>query len=177
MTYSCAIWGPREGGVEGDLGHVEREFAPEKDVDELEVAQMRKIRTIIARARLSQGDKVLEIGSGWGSFAIEVSSARTKLASRRDVELIMSGCFILIGRQDDWLHRRHSHPLDRAEGPRRSSHRRCWSDRPHHGASAGLPLPSGDFQVSSCMLFASEAALTPVLRQPRLRPSRQYRDD
>lgn len=72
MTYSCAIWGPHEGGVDGDMDHVKREFPPAKDVDELEVAQMRKIRTIIARARLSAGDKVLEIGSGWGSFAIEV---------------------------------------------------------------------------------------------------------
>ncbi|KAM0789871.1 hypothetical protein ACM66B_006717 [Microbotryomycetes sp. NB124-2] len=71
MTYSCAIWSPREGGIEGDLPHTDREYAPAKDIDELEVAQMRKIRTIIARARLSKGDRVLEIGSGWGSFAIE----------------------------------------------------------------------------------------------------------
>lgn len=76
MTYSCAIFGPHEGGVEGDLGHVKREFAPKKDVDELEVAQLNKLRRIIARARLSPGDKVLEIGSGWGSFAIEVSGER-----------------------------------------------------------------------------------------------------
>ena len=73
MTYSCAIWGPHEGGVDGDLAHVKREHAPKRDVDELEVAQMRKLRTVIARARLSRGDKVLEIGSGWGSFAMEVS--------------------------------------------------------------------------------------------------------
>ncbi|SGY84757.1 BQ5605_C009g05718 [Microbotryum silenes-dioicae] len=72
MTYSCAIWGPKEGGVEGDLIHVgDREFPPRDDVDELEVAQMRKLRTVIARARISKGDRVLEIGSGWGSFAIE----------------------------------------------------------------------------------------------------------
>jgi cyclopropane-fatty-acyl-phospholipid synthase len=83
MTYSCAIWGPREGGVEGDLAHVEREFPAEKNVDELEVAQMRKIRTVIARARLSKGDKVLEIGSGWGSFAIEVSWGSNRRLWRR----------------------------------------------------------------------------------------------
>ncbi|SCV74620.1 BQ2448_7649 [Microbotryum intermedium] len=72
MTYSCAIWGPKEGGVEGDLVRVgDREYPPRDDVDELEVAQMRKLRTVIARARISKGDRVLEIGSGWGSFAIE----------------------------------------------------------------------------------------------------------
>ncbi|KAL8279229.1 hypothetical protein RQP46_008266 [Phenoliferia psychrophenolica] len=71
MTYSCAIWGDKEGGVEGDLGLVPRKIAAVEGVDELEEAQMRKLRTVIARARLSKGDKVLEIGSGWGSLAIE----------------------------------------------------------------------------------------------------------
>ncbi|KAK4046516.1 hypothetical protein OIO90_006545 [Microbotryomycetes sp. JL221] len=87
MTYSCAIWGAQEGGIEGDLAHVEREYAPAKDVDELEVAQMRKIRTVIARARLSKGDRVLEIGSGWGSFAIEqkiLAEARIEAAGLSD---------------------------------------------------------------------------------------------
>lgn len=71
MTYSCAIFSAEEGGLEGDL--VQRTIKPKKDVDELEIAQMRKLRTIIKRARISKGDRVLEIGSGWGSFAIEVS--------------------------------------------------------------------------------------------------------
>lgn len=74
MTYSCAIFSEQEGGIEGDLGLVARKFAPKAGVDELEVAQLRKIRTVIARARITKGDRVLEIGSGWGSFAIEVSS-------------------------------------------------------------------------------------------------------
>lgn len=73
MTYSCAIFSEQEGGIEGDLGLVARKFGPKAGVDELEVAQMRKIRTVIARARITKGDRVLEIGSGWGSFAIEVS--------------------------------------------------------------------------------------------------------
>ncbi|KAK4698916.1 cyclopropane-fatty-acyl-phospholipid synthase, partial [Phenoliferia sp. Uapishka_3] len=71
MTYSCAIWGEKEGGVEGDLSHIKRKVVAVEGVDELEMAQMRKLRTIIARARLSKGDRVLEIGSGWGSLAIE----------------------------------------------------------------------------------------------------------
>lgn len=71
MTYSCAIFGPEEGGIEGDLNFVPRLIEAKPDVDELEVAQFRKIRTIIARAQLSKGDRVLEIGSGWGSLAME----------------------------------------------------------------------------------------------------------
>lgn len=73
MTYSCAIFGPEEGGPEGDLPHVKRKVAAAKGVDELELAQMRKLRTIIDRACISKGDRVLEIGSGWGSLAMEVS--------------------------------------------------------------------------------------------------------
>lgn len=76
MTYSCAIFGEEEGGVEGDLVHGVRRVAAVEGVDELEEAQMRKLRTIISRAKLSKGDKVLEIGSGWGSFAILVSVSR-----------------------------------------------------------------------------------------------------
>ncbi|KAI5481275.1 hypothetical protein MNV49_004897 [Pseudohyphozyma bogoriensis] len=71
MTYSCGIFGPEEGGLNGDLEYIQRKVAAVPGVDELEGAQMRKIRTIIARAKITKGDKVLEIGSGWGSFAIE----------------------------------------------------------------------------------------------------------
>ncbi len=49
MTYSCALW--QEG-------------------DTLEQAQARKLRTICEKLRLSPGDHVLEIGCGWGSFAL-----------------------------------------------------------------------------------------------------------
>jgi cyclopropane-fatty-acyl-phospholipid synthase len=71
MTYSCAIYGPDEGGIEGDR----RPTAASKDKreeDMLETAQLRKIRRVIERAHIRSGDRVLEIGSGWGSFAIEV---------------------------------------------------------------------------------------------------------
>ncbi len=49
MTYSCALW------EEGDT---------------LEQAQERKLRAICDKLRLSPGDHVLEIGCGWGSFAL-----------------------------------------------------------------------------------------------------------
>ncbi len=57
MTYSCPIWKLR-----GDAG--ERE-------ETLEEAQMTKLRRFIDGAHIKATDHVLEIGTGWGSFAIE----------------------------------------------------------------------------------------------------------
>uniref|UniRef100_A0ACD5Y9P2 Uncharacterized protein n=3 Tax=Avena sativa TaxID=4498 RepID=A0ACD5Y9P2_AVESA len=52
MTYSCAIF---------------------KTEDEsLEVAQQRKLGLLIAKAKVEEGHHVLEIGSGWGSLAIQM---------------------------------------------------------------------------------------------------------
>ena len=51
MTYSCA-----------------RFLAPDET---LEQAQMNKIREMIAKAQIGPEDHVLEIGCGWGSFAVE----------------------------------------------------------------------------------------------------------
>ena len=39
--------------------------------DELEDAQLRKLRLHIERANIRKGDHVLEIGTGWGSFSME----------------------------------------------------------------------------------------------------------
>lgn len=39
--------------------------------DELEAGQRTKLRAHISRANICRGDRVLEIGTGWGSFAIE----------------------------------------------------------------------------------------------------------
>lgn len=50
MTYSCAIFESKD--------------------DTLETAQYRKLDRIIRQARIQSDDHVLEIGSGWGSFAI-----------------------------------------------------------------------------------------------------------
>ena len=49
MTYSCALW---------------------QESDTLEQAQARKLRAICEKLRLGPGDHVLEIGCGWGSFAL-----------------------------------------------------------------------------------------------------------
>ena len=49
LTYSCAVWEPS---------------------DSLEQAQQRKLRMACEKLDLSPGDHVLEIGCGWGSFAL-----------------------------------------------------------------------------------------------------------
>lgn len=57
MTYSCPIW---------------RETRPDIETTEsLEQAQMTKLHRFINGARIKSTDHVLEIGTGWGSFAIE----------------------------------------------------------------------------------------------------------
>jgi cyclopropane-fatty-acyl-phospholipid synthase len=55
MTYSCPIWNCSQ---------------PDDDED-LESAQLRKLTYFIEGARIQPSDHVLEIGTGWGSFAIE----------------------------------------------------------------------------------------------------------
>lgn len=65
MTYSCPIWRVPYPFSKLPVGMAE-------DNDEtLETAQMRKITYIIQNARITETDHVLEIGTGWGSFAIE----------------------------------------------------------------------------------------------------------
>ncbi|XP_065625350.1 uncharacterized protein LOC112000391 isoform X2 [Quercus suber] len=43
-----------------------------KEDEDLKVAQLRKISSLIEKAIIDEKHEVLEIGSGWGSFAIEV---------------------------------------------------------------------------------------------------------
>ncbi|KAJ7822182.1 S-adenosyl-L-methionine-dependent methyltransferase [Mycena olivaceomarginata] len=63
MMYSCPLWGEEEGGVRGDLdGH--------RRARDLEAAQARKVAHILRKAGLRPGDRLLEIGSGWGGLAI-----------------------------------------------------------------------------------------------------------
>lgn len=56
MTYSAPMWLPASDPRAGD--------------ETLEDAQLRKLRYAIAAARIRASDHVLEIGTGWGSFAI-----------------------------------------------------------------------------------------------------------
>lgn len=59
MTYSCPIWrlGPSSVGKK----------------ESLEEAQIRKLDRCIDNARIKSSDHVLEIGTGWGSFAIRAA--------------------------------------------------------------------------------------------------------
>jgi cyclopropane-fatty-acyl-phospholipid synthase len=52
MTYSCGIFAE-----------------PSRESETLEAAQARKIRTLLDRLALKRGDRLLEIGCGWGSLA------------------------------------------------------------------------------------------------------------
>ncbi|WTW98964.1 cyclopropane-fatty-acyl-phospholipid synthase family protein [Streptomycetaceae bacterium NBC_01309] len=70
MTYSSAWYGP-EGADElraGELPAGELR-AGEPDADELHAAQRRKIDTVLDRAGVGPGVRMLEIGSGWGALA------------------------------------------------------------------------------------------------------------
>ncbi len=79
MTYSCGIYHTGE--------------------ETLEEAQRNKLQAMIRKARLGAGDHVLEIGCGWGAFALEaaretgcrvtgitISREQYKLARQRVVE-------------------------------------------------------------------------------------------
>ncbi|KAM0716087.1 hypothetical protein Q7P37_008601 [Cladosporium fusiforme] len=60
MTYSCPIWLPKSD--------------PKSSQETLEQAQYRKLQRFIDNANIKSTDHVLEIGTGWGSFAILASS-------------------------------------------------------------------------------------------------------
>lgn len=57
MTYSCPIWLPK--------------VDPMSKQETLENAQKRKLDRFIENAHIKATDHVLEIGTGWGSFAIQ----------------------------------------------------------------------------------------------------------
>ena len=56
MTYSCPIWAPLSDS--------------KSEKESLEAAQERKLQAFIDGTRIKSTDHVLEIGTGWGSFAI-----------------------------------------------------------------------------------------------------------
>lgn len=56
MTYSCPIWLPRSD--------------PKHEEETLEQAQERKLMRFVRNCNIKRDDHVLEIGTGWGSFAI-----------------------------------------------------------------------------------------------------------
>lgn len=80
MTYSCPIW--RSADLDGITNGVET----------LEDAQQTKLLRFVEGAKLRASDHVLEIGTGWGSFAIEAVKrtgcrVTTITLSRKQLEL------------------------------------------------------------------------------------------
>lgn len=91
MTYSCAIFEDLDGDFKNgteDRGSwsggegLERigskrtntsipSMLPPLSPDSLHQAQLRKLHHIITKADIRPGNRVLEVGSGWGSLAIE----------------------------------------------------------------------------------------------------------
>lgn len=59
MTYSCAVWDRQD-----DINKTDTK-------ESLETAQIRKLHRFINGCKIKPEDHVLEIGTGWGSFAIE----------------------------------------------------------------------------------------------------------
>jgi cyclopropane-fatty-acyl-phospholipid synthase len=57
MTYSCAIFED-----------------PARDDEALESAQERKLETVCRKLALTPGERVLDVGCGWGSFAIHAAT-------------------------------------------------------------------------------------------------------
>ncbi|KAK4099306.1 cyclopropane-fatty-acyl-phospholipid synthase [Parathielavia hyrcaniae] len=77
MTYSSPIWEHITGQASESSSSSTPKQNPDDDDDgdgdgeSLESAQLRKLHHIISAARIKPSDHVLEIGTGWGSFAIE----------------------------------------------------------------------------------------------------------
>ena len=110
MTYSCAIFSELDADLKNPDLKLEHDFwstagktyepipqfddptvsipcsptssPPEYIFDDLQTAQMRKVRHIISKAQIKPGHRVLEIGSGWGTLAITI--ARTIPGTRVD---------------------------------------------------------------------------------------------
>ncbi|KAJ7103758.1 S-adenosyl-L-methionine-dependent methyltransferase [Mycena epipterygia] len=78
LTYSGAVFDDEAKGAWGDLLE-DRPVAPPRlsyhqertmPADDLERGQLEKLHRMAKRARIRPGSRVLEIGCGWGSFAI-----------------------------------------------------------------------------------------------------------
>lgn len=128
MMYSCAIFDEEEGGLDGDVKNPQ---LAEVANDKLHEAQMRKVRQTIEKAQIRKGDRVLDIGGGWGTFAIEVSRSCREW---RSAELTARA-----GRAISRLPSRRHHSVDRAEAPCRRSYQGAWVGRLDHHPPHGLP--------------------------------------
>ena len=63
---------PHFDDLSGPISPAPTSSPPEYIFDDLNTAQMRKVRHIISKAQIKPGHRVLEIGSGWGTLAITI---------------------------------------------------------------------------------------------------------
>ncbi|KAL2266876.1 hypothetical protein VTJ83DRAFT_4153 [Remersonia thermophila] len=84
MTYSCPIWAtvpslgeerPNSSSSSSSSSSSRNSSSSPSSDECLESAQARKIRRLIAALRLNPADHILELGTGWGSFAIAAARA------------------------------------------------------------------------------------------------------
>lgn len=78
LSYSSALWDTSVTPVPDRLGgrpSVRLQAAPPGTVraDSLEAASVRKVERLLDAARVGEGSRVLEIGSGWGELAIRAA--------------------------------------------------------------------------------------------------------
>jgi cyclopropane-fatty-acyl-phospholipid synthase len=100
MTYSCALFSRELDSLEGSWGtHPQTEHDTGRSRPTLEQAQAAKRELICKKLALQEGERVLDVGCGWGSFVIHaaanhgvqavgitLSPAQAELASRRVAE-------------------------------------------------------------------------------------------
>jgi hypothetical protein len=94
-------------GVYAGNGSFENGWKNSEGKDELEEAQLAKLRYIIQKAKIRAGHRVLEIGTGWGSFSIEARLS-TLLWTVRLAGLTFAS---IAGGSVDWMHSRNPHSL------------------------------------------------------------------
>ena len=100
MTYSCALFSRTLDSLEGSWGtHPRGESDGDRARPTLEQAQAAKRELICRKLALQEGERVLDVGCGWGSFVIHaaanhgvwavgitLSPAQAELARRRVAE-------------------------------------------------------------------------------------------
>jgi cyclopropane-fatty-acyl-phospholipid synthase len=77
MVYSCAVWGDGpaadvSGGAAGGGGNTAPD-SPERLVAGLDAAQEAKLDLVCRKLGLKPGMRVLDVGCGWGSFALHAA--------------------------------------------------------------------------------------------------------
>jgi cyclopropane-fatty-acyl-phospholipid synthase len=106
MTYSCALFSRTLDSLEGSWGtHPQGKPGAERPRPTLEQAQAAKRELICKKLALQEGERVLDVGCGWGSFVIHaatnhgvravgitLSPAQAELARRRVTEAGLEDC-------------------------------------------------------------------------------------